>query len=91
MSGKITNAALESRLKCRYKGCLKMSGEQGLPHDYDFRDPSKPSPLINRPRGDWHLRLEVPRQARCEQLQGCVPAPHDGGPDRARRRAWGCG
>jgi predicted RecB family nuclease len=36
MSGKITGDVLESRLKCRYKGYLKMAREQGIPHDYEI-------------------------------------------------------
>src|SRR5260370_31226246 len=36
MSEKVTNAVLESRLKCRYKAHLKMAGEQGQPHDYEL-------------------------------------------------------
>ena len=31
VAGKITSDILESRLKCRYKGYLKMAREQGIP------------------------------------------------------------
>jgi predicted RecB family nuclease len=36
MLGKVTNAVLEDRLKCRYKAHLKIAGEQGQPHAYEL-------------------------------------------------------
>jgi predicted RecB family nuclease len=64
MFGKVTNAVLESRLKCKYKAHLKMAGEQGQPHEYelmlkDSRDhvrASATATLLAR-----HLGQEVPQ------------------------------
>jgi predicted RecB family nuclease len=35
MSGKITREVLEAHLDCKYKGHLKLAGEQGPPSDYE--------------------------------------------------------
>jgi hypothetical protein len=35
MATKLTREVIESFLQCRYKGYLKLTGEQGSPADYE--------------------------------------------------------